>query len=205
MNPSDEVRVMTAVRFPRSLADCVRRFAGDQQGVSAVEFALLLPLMITLYLGGVEISQAVSADRKVTLVARTAGDLVAQATSVSTSNMNDIFSAATAVLVPFGATNLKVTISNVIVDANSKATITTSTGGWSNTYQGTARSGDVTSSIPSALLVANSCLVWAEASYTYKPPIGYAVVGTLNLKDQMFMRPRLVTYTAGANACVTHT
>jgi Flp pilus assembly protein TadG len=198
---------MTAVRFPRSLADCVRRFAGDQQGVSAVEFALLLPVMITLYLGGVEISQAVSADRKVTLVARTAGDLVAQVTTVSTSNMNDIFSAATAVLVPFGATNLKVTVSNVIVDANSHATVTTATGGWSNTY-GTgavARSGDVTSLIPSALLVASSCLVWAEASYTYKPPIGYALVGTMNLKDQMFMRPRLVAYSAGANACVAHT
>ena len=45
------------------------RFARDQRGVSAVEFALVAPLMITLYLGCVEISQGVGVDRKVTLTA----------------------------------------------------------------------------------------------------------------------------------------
>ena len=60
----------------------LRGFAADQNGVSAVEFAILLPLMLTLYLGGVEISQAVSADRKTTLVAHTVGDLTAQAANV---------------------------------------------------------------------------------------------------------------------------
>ena len=35
------------LRLPHALAG----FARDQRGVSAVEFAMLLPLMITLYLG----------------------------------------------------------------------------------------------------------------------------------------------------------
>ena len=52
--------------------------AHDERGVSAVEFALLLPLMVTLYLGGVEVSQGLTIDRKVTLVARTVADLAAQ-------------------------------------------------------------------------------------------------------------------------------
>ena len=51
---------------------------GDERGVSAVEFAMLLPLMLTLYLGAVEISQGIGADRKVTLTARTVADLVSQ-------------------------------------------------------------------------------------------------------------------------------
>ena len=46
-----------ARRFSSATAAPVR-LAGDERGVSAVEFALLLPLMVTLYLGGVEISQA---------------------------------------------------------------------------------------------------------------------------------------------------
>ena len=54
----------------------LRRLIGDERGVSAVEFALLLPLMLTLYLGAVEVSQGIGADRKVTLTARTIGDLV---------------------------------------------------------------------------------------------------------------------------------
>ena len=61
----------------------IRRLLRDKRGVSAVEFAMLLPLMVTLYLGGVEVSQAVAIDRKVTLVARSLGDLVAQATTVT--------------------------------------------------------------------------------------------------------------------------
>ena len=52
------------------------RLIGDERGVSAVEFALLLPLMLTLYLGAVEVSQGIRADRKVTLTARTIVDLV---------------------------------------------------------------------------------------------------------------------------------
>ena len=39
-----------------NLRDRLTRLAGDERGVSAVEFALLLPVMLTLYLGGVEVS-----------------------------------------------------------------------------------------------------------------------------------------------------
>jgi Flp pilus assembly protein TadG len=63
--------VSSAAALRRRLLRCVQ----DERGVSAVEFALLLPLMVTLYLGGVEISQGLTIDRKVTLVARTVADL----------------------------------------------------------------------------------------------------------------------------------
>ena len=45
--------------------------------------------------------------------------------------------------------------------------------------------------LPTALNVANTTLIWSEVSYTYKPTIGYVVTGTLNLSDQIYMRPRL--------------
>ena len=58
----------------------------DQRGVSAVEFAMLLPLMVTLYLGAVEISQGVAIHRKVTLTARTVADLASQVTSINNAD-----------------------------------------------------------------------------------------------------------------------
>src|SRR5262249_58175389 len=108
----------------------LRRFAADRSGVSAIEFAILLPLMLTLYFGGVEVSQAVSADRKNTLVAHTVGDLVSQSTNVtccnSTDDVTNIFNAAQWVIYPFGRNNPKSAVSRV----RSDSTDTISTLAW---------------------------------------------------------------------------
>ena len=172
----------------RKLCLSLGRFHGDQRGVSAVEFALLLPLMVTLYLGTAEVSQAISAGRKATMVARTVADLVSQATNVTNSDMTDIMNAAVAVIYPYTTSNLKVTVTSVNIDANSKATVT-----WSDTYNGTARSVGSTVTPPAAVIVPNSTLIWSEVSYAYKPTVGYIITGTLNLKDQLYMAPRLST------------
>jgi len=172
--------------FNAVLSRLARRFAGDLRGVSAVEFALVLPLMITLYLGGVEVSQAITASRKATLVSRTVTDLASQVASISNASMNDILNASSAIISPFAPADLKVTVSCVTIDANGKATIA-----WSDTLNGTARAVGSGVTLPSALNVANTSLIWSEVQYDYKPTIGYVITGTLSLKDQMYMRPRL--------------
>src|SRR6266478_6116522 len=99
------------------LSQLVARFTQDKRGISAVEFAMLLPLMITLYLGGVEVSQAVAVDRKVTLISRSLGDLVAQATTVTNADMTNILAATAAIIVPYVDAKLKITVSSVVIDA----------------------------------------------------------------------------------------
>ena len=178
----------TVASLRQRLSRCVR----DERGVSAVEFALLLPLMVTLYLGGVEVSQGLTLDRKVTLVARTVADLAAQSTSITSSEMTNILDASTAVMLPYSTTKAKVVVSQVSIDSNGKATIS-----WSATKNGTARSSGSTVTLPAALNVADSSLIWAEVSYDYSPVIGYVITGTMTLSDQIYMRPRLsdsVTY-----------
>ena len=54
------------------------RLTRDDRGVAAVEFALILPLMLTLYLGCAELSQGLIATRKSTNVAIALSDLVAE-------------------------------------------------------------------------------------------------------------------------------
>ena len=161
------------------------RIGRDERGVSAIEFAMVLPVMLTIYLGAVEISQGVAADRKVTLVARTVADLASQAkTALGTQDMQNILNASAQVIVPYDASKLKVTLSEVYIDGNSNASIK-----WSCTLNGTKESGAVTP--PAALVAPDIYLIWSEVSYAYTPAVGYVLTGTLNLSDRMYMRPRL--------------
>jgi Flp pilus assembly protein TadG len=163
----------------------LRRFARDSRGISAVEFALLLPLMLTLYLGGTEISQAISIDRKVSLTTRAVADLVSQGTTISASDMQNILNASAAVMAPFSTAKLKVIVSSVAFDANKNATIS-----WSVPLNTAARPTGQAVTVPAALATANSTIIWAEVQYAYTPAIGYVITGTLNLSDQLYMKPR---------------
>jgi len=79
-----------------------------------------------------------------------------------------------------------VTVSQIAIDNNSNPTVS-----WSCTLNGTAHGVGSAVTLPAALKIANTWLIWGEASYTYRPTIGYVVTGTLNLSDQIYMRPRL--------------
>ena len=177
----------------------LRRLLRDERGISAVEFAMLLPLMVTLYLGGVEVSQAVAVDRKVTLIARSLGDLVAQATNVTSAEVTNILAASAAIVVPYDDTKLKITVSSVKIDSTGVAKIA-----WSDTKNGTARTVGSTVTLPAALNTNDTWLIWTEAEYAYTPVIGYVITGTMTLKDQIYMRPRLsdcVTRTGVVTSC----
>lgn len=165
----------------------------DRRGVSAVEFAMVLPLLVTIYLGGVEITQGVSINRKVALTARAVADLVAQKRTggvsgnlITAAEMEDIMNAAKAVMTPYSSTNLKVVVSSIKVDEDGVAKVD-----WSASYNTTPRANGETVTLPPTLSVPNSSLIWGEASYSYTPAIGYVVTGTLNLHDFIYMRPRV--------------
>jgi Flp pilus assembly protein TadG len=179
--------IMLSRSFAASWRERIVRFCRDQRGAAqAVEFAMVLPLLITFYLGGVEVSQGVAVDRKVTLAARSVADLVAQATSVNTTELNDIMNATVAVVAPWPSDKLKVIVSQVKIDAQGNATVD-----WSTAKNTTARPQNQTVTVPTALKIPNTWLIWGEVQYDYKPVIGYVVTGTLALKDQIYMRPRL--------------
>jgi Flp pilus assembly protein TadG len=181
----------------RSLVSRHLRFVADQRGTSAVEFAVLLPLMLTMYFGSIVVTDAISADRQVTLVASTVAEITSQYTEMVVNDIQNVLGnsgssppggAASAVLQPFPVSNAQVTLSSVVIDGNSVAHID-----WSATLYGTQRTGIVTALIPQGLLVPCTSVIWGEATYNYKPVIGSAftgITGTIPLYDQIFLRPR---------------
>ncbi|MBI4046560.1 MAG: pilus assembly protein, partial [Devosia nanyangense] len=58
----------------RALRRMIARLARSGDGAAAVEFALILPILLLLYIGSIEASQLIITDRRVTTVAGTLGD-----------------------------------------------------------------------------------------------------------------------------------
>ena len=167
------------------IARCYARFTGDCRGVSALEFSVLLPVMMTLCLGSVEATQGIGANRKVELTAHALANLATQYTDITNADMSNILNAGSAIIAPYSATNLKEVVSEISINAQGVGSVV-----WSDTLNGTALTVGQTVSVPSSLAVPNTNLVLAQVQYSYNPTYGYVMTGTLTLSDQSFMRPR---------------
>lgn len=171
----------------RKAATHAARYATNTHGMVAVEFALIIPVMITIYFGTVETTNAMTASRRVTSVAQTAADLTAQVATVSTADLTDIFAASTAILTPF-PTSVKITITSVVASASNASSTTVA---WSKTYGGaTARATNSSVTLPSGLTTAGSSVIMVEVSYTYTSPIGTFITGPITMSEIAYLRPR---------------
>jgi Flp pilus assembly protein TadG len=166
-----------------------RRFGVAEKGIAATEFALILPFMMVLYMGSVELSQAVSVDRKVAVVAGALGDLVARVKdNLAVSTLNDYFAASQSIMRPYDATNLKQAITLVYVNTDGTTSVT-----WSYGYNGgAAHSVGATYSLPTEItdLVSDGYVVVAEAQYQYQPLMGYFFEDPFNMYKEFFYLPR---------------
>jgi Flp pilus assembly protein TadG len=179
-----------------SLPARLSRFRRDRSGVSAVEFAFIAPVMIGLYLGCAEISDGVAADRKVSLIVDALTNLSSQVTTISTADMTNILNASGSIISPYSANLMTATLTCLKIDANKNVTVA-----WSSTLHGTARAVGSSVTIPSALQIPSSQLLFGEATYAYTPSVGYTITGTLTLSDHMYMAPRITAPTYNGTTC----
>ena len=169
----------------------LRKGLCDTNGVVAVEFALLIPVMLTLYFATLETTNAMTAARRVTNVAQTAGDLTAQVTTVSTSDMNDIFAASTAILSPFPSNVVKITVSSIVASSSNASSTSVS---WSKAYGGaTPRSANSSVTLPTGLTTAGSSVIMVEVTYNYTSPIASFITGPIAMTEVAYLKPRRST------------
>lgn len=162
------------------------RFRSDRSGIAALEFALILPIMLMLYLGGVEVGDALTIKRKVTNVTSTIADLVAQAKTVDDNDMKNILDAAASIITPYDENKLRIKVSGVKIDDKGKATVA-----WSDALHDTPLPQKSTVALPDGVDQPNTFLVMSEVHYDYDPSFGYVLTGTFDLTDQFYLRPRL--------------
>jgi Flp pilus assembly protein TadG len=163
-----------------------RLLATQSGGIAAVEFAIILPLMLLLYLGSFEIAEAVALKRQVALTASTVANIVTQYATISkTTEMPDILDASSAVLTPYPVSNAVVTVSLISIDGNGNATVA-----WSQALNGGGRKVGQTVTLPVGLDVPNTSVVLGETTYAYAPLMDFIHIGTLDLYSSVYMSPR---------------
>jgi len=178
----------------------LRRFRKDKKGLAAVEFAMLLPVMLTLFFGVVELSLALTCRANVVNVASVAADLVAQESTMTTADMTNVFNAANAMLYPYDTSAAKITVSSVVYDTNSKS-LTVGKIGWSCAKNATARSVGSNFTLPNGLMTANSSVVVAEITYNYTSPTTQFITGTKVMTNTFYTKPRRVASIAAPPSC----
>jgi Flp pilus assembly protein TadG len=119
-----------------------RYFRRDRRGMAAVEFALVLPMILMMLLGSYDISREVMANQKVGIASGTVGGLVAaQATGITTpvATISAIVAAGAVSMAPFAAASTTTTVSAIDLKARSNGTCCDATVNWSFTQGGTLR------------------------------------------------------------------
>ncbi|WP_417768462.1 TadE/TadG family type IV pilus assembly protein [Stappia sp.] len=170
--------------------------ARDRRGVAAVEFALVLPFMLVLFLGMNELNSALTLDRKVSQAASSVADLVAQADKLKSSEVNDLMKLSKAVLDPYPEGELKLVVASVWIKEKDQPRVV-----WSRAMN-TSQWGSNTAppiEIPAELAKQkDSYLIVTHAEYNHRPAFSNVLkdvfnTTTIGLSDTYFMRPRVST------------
>ncbi|WP_440957843.1 TadE/TadG family type IV pilus assembly protein [Oceanicaulis sp. LC35] len=169
----------------RALIHSFLAFKRDQRGVSAVEFALLAPFMIALYLGSVQLTLGLTADRKVSQVANSVADLVTQDDFVTDDDLVDIYAAADAILNPFDTAPLSLRITSVRMDADGEIFVD-----WSEGDGMTPLDTDSLPELPDGLMAPMNSIIMVEANYTFATNLGELTKTPITLSDTAYLRPR---------------
>ena len=168
----------------RSISEILRA----RDGVSAVEFALIAPLMLLLYFGCIELSFMMMVDRKVTTSTATLGDLTARAATVTDDDLADIFQATRMIFQPYDVYKARLRISSLYDD---KGTVKV---GWSDAYNISAYTEGQSVTVPDNLVPEDRSIIYAEIESDYESTLGYFITTKQTLKDKFYLRPRRVNF-----------
>ena len=107
----------------RALKQQTQAFIKDKKGVGAIEFAIIFPVLLVLYLGAFELTVAFNIYKRTASTAGSIGDLVAHQPEVSKAFLATSEHLAAAIFMPYKATDMSIKITGIEVDDKSVARV----------------------------------------------------------------------------------
>ncbi|MFN3931968.1 MAG: TadE/TadG family type IV pilus assembly protein [Brevundimonas sp.] len=162
----------------------IRRLTGDERGVSAIEFALIAPIMIAFYMGMTEFCQGFMAQKRMGHVSSMVADLVAQEATVTPATVTDIFDIGDLIMAPFPTATLRQRVSSVTM-TNGVAVVD-----WSRGEGEAPRATGSAMVIPPDLVTNGESLIVSEVTYDYDSAADYLMPGLTRFAQNQYLRPR---------------
>ena len=186
-------------------SDTALRLRDEKSGVAAIEFAFIAPLLITIWLGTMEISQGIEVNKKVGRAASMIGDIVTQTEVISIDDLKDVMKIGAAVLQPYQRDAPEITVTAIRIakdpaDGVVKSKVVWSLRGEENVFS----EGDAADSvieIPANLAIEDTFLIKAEARLLYYPITSWSIrkndvdaegnrFAVVPMKETYYLRPR---------------
>lgn len=177
----------------------LRAFGRAAEGLAAVEFALLLPVLLLLYAGCIELTTALALDRKTSRAASTLVDLLAQdaptllagTDAVYAAEVTAIFDAVTAIFEPYPTTTAKLLLLVVTIDSPTRQTVVKCT----TRNDVCANVGAISPlTVPTSVATSGQAII-GRVQCTYTSPVSSVLMSLTghdiyNLNHIFYMKPR---------------
>lgn len=176
------------------LASALRRMRDDRSGIGGVEFALIAPLLLVVYLAAFELTLAFNTSKRASVSASTVADLVSRMDKVVKSDLEDMVDVVTAIFAPYDPDKLGLKITGVKVNGAKAATVAWS---WSNSGSAPYAVG-ATVPVPADMLEADIFLVRTELTVShellvYLPALSGSEIKELPIAREFYFRQRVNT------------
>ncbi|MBX4949677.1 pilus assembly protein [Rhizobium binae] len=167
--------------------------ARDRLAASGVEFALVLPILVMLLFGTVDLGHALTVSRKIDEIASTTGDLIGQQSSWTSSDVTKLLSGASFILQPYDTSGLTITVAVKDISKSGNATVN-----WSAAFNTSALNSGTASAIdiPPQIKDAGVQVVLTRVQYTLTTPVSaffsnFTGQNGYSFDHHFFNRPRV--------------
>ena len=185
------------------LKRCAAWFGAQRQGIAAVEFALIAPLLLAMYFMTMEVSQGIESNKKVARIGSMTADLITQQSTITAAELDAIMKIGGSTIQPYNRSNPKIVVTaiEITADPGSKVQVAWSRKMVDGVTSADAAKGTITT-VPAALNVKGSFLIRVDSYLAYKPVLLWSAAGkqslglfsafdNIDMRETYYLRPRM--------------
>lgn len=165
------------------------RLCKRHKAVAATEFALVAPVLVSMFLGTVDLGRALWASHKVLGASQTVADLLTRKEMINDNDIADALDAAALIMQPLPINEVGYDIVGIRYDLSDTPQV-----GWRETVR-----MDANANLPGAAIglgIENEGVLGVSLSYTYTPAFFGFLLGEIELVETAILRGRKSPYVA---------